>query len=77
MSTKPGQTGVDATWIGDGPSPIDPEDPSVIYAELKPDTMYGVTSAEKQIANWGLEGEVAVFFYNANGIMDTFIIPSF
>ena len=64
MATAPGETGVDATYIGDPGT-----NPGFDYAELKP-VNYPDSALGNQISNWGLpEGQTSVWWYNSNGII--------
>ena len=64
MATAPGQTGVDATYVGD-PS----TNPGFNYVELKP-VGYSDTAVGNQISNWGLpEGQTSIWWYNSSGII--------
>ena len=64
MATAPGQTGVDATYVGD-PS----TNPGFDYAELKP-AGYPDSAVGNQISNWGLpEGQTSIWWYNSSGII--------
>ncbi len=66
MATAPGQTGVDATWIGDGPSPLGN---GINNAELKP-VNYPNTAVGNQISSWGLpQGSTSIWWYNESGII--------
>jgi RHS repeat-associated protein len=62
MATAPGQTGVDATYVGDA-------DLGFTNAELKP-MGYSDSAVGNQISNWGLpEGQTSIWWYNSNGII--------
>jgi hypothetical protein len=61
---KPGQTGVDATWLGPGPSPLGP---GIKYVELKPSSLSSMNKLSGQLQNWGTQGNTAVFTYNNSG----------
>ena len=68
MATAPGETGVDATYIGD-------VDIGFEFAELKPDSPWGLDRFGDQLERWGLpDGSTALFLYNTT----TFLInPSY
>jgi hypothetical protein len=62
MRTKPGQTGVDAEYLGD-------KDLGFKYAELKP-VNYPNTALGNQVSNWGLpQGQTSVWWYNSGGVI--------
>jgi RHS repeat-associated protein len=64
MRTKPGQTGVDAEYVGPAS-----RNPGFNYAELKP-AGYSSQSVGEQIGRWGLpEGETSIWWYNESGII--------
>lgn len=64
MATRPGQTGVDATYVGPAST-----NPGFNYAELKP-VGYSQEAVGSQIGRWGLpEGQTSVWWYNSNGII--------
>jgi hypothetical protein len=65
MRTKPGQTGVDATYIG-------PRSryPGFRYAELKPYSPGTIPTFGNQLGNWNLTpGLTQLWFYNQNGVI--------
>lgn len=67
MRTAPGETGVDATYIGP-----DSLHPGFDHAELKPFTEWSFRKAEEQMGNWlsnGLNGEISLWYYNPNGVI--------
>lgn len=65
MRTKPGETGIDATYIG-------PKNryPGFKYAELKPYTQNGYDTFQRQMDRWQLPGgQTQLYFYNGGGII--------
>jgi hypothetical protein len=65
VRTQPGQTGVDATYIGSKA-----RYPGFAYAELKPLTANGFKEFTRQLDKWQLTvGETALWFYNRAGII--------
>lgn len=64
MKTSPGQTGVDATYVGPAS-----RYPGFSYAELKP-MGSSSTAVGNQISNWGLpQGQPSIWWYNRNGVI--------
>jgi hypothetical protein len=64
MATAPGQTGVDARYVGD-PS----TNPGFNFAELKPVGSSPI-AVGNQISNWGLpQGQTSIWLYNRYGII--------
>jgi hypothetical protein len=65
MRTKPGQTGIDAEYIGP-PS----KNPGFDYAELKPHSPGSVGTFGSQLDRWGLpNGKTQLWYYNHGGII--------
>ncbi len=65
MRTRPGQTGVDATYIGPAS-----RNPGFNYAELKPNTPGSVYTLGNQLGNWNLPpGQTELWLYNETGII--------
>jgi hypothetical protein len=63
MNTGPGQTGVDAEWVGP-----DDRNPGFNFAELKPATESGFNTFENQMERWNLpEEETQLWGYDADG----------
>jgi hypothetical protein len=58
FALKPGQTGVDARWLGPGPSPFGP---GIDFVELKPSSLSSMNKLSGQLQNWGTQGNTAVF----------------
>ena len=65
MLTAPGETGVDARFVGPAS-----RYPGFTYAELKPYSQSGIDTFGDQLENWQLTpGQTQLFFYNRNGII--------
>jgi hypothetical protein len=64
MRTAPGQTGVDATYVGPTSTY-----PGFDYAELKPLSGNGFATFLRQFVNWDLDGVTRLWFYNSNGVI--------
>jgi hypothetical protein len=64
MQVEPGQTGIDAEFIGPKT-----RDPGFKYAELKPVSPNGIESFMKQRDNWNLTGKIQLWFYNPEGVI--------
>jgi hypothetical protein len=65
MRTRPGQTGIDAEYVG----PAD-RNPGFKYAELKPYTESGYNEFLRQLENWNLApGQTSFWAYNPAGII--------
>ena len=65
MRTGPGQTGVDATYVGPAS-----RDPGFEHAELKPASGNGFYSFLSQVQRWLLPpGSTTLWFYNPAGII--------
>lgn len=65
FNTAPGQTGVDATYIGP-PATY----PGFTYAELKPLSINGWETFWKQLEAWTLPAEeTQLWFYNPGGVI--------
>jgi hypothetical protein len=63
FETDPGQTGPDATWHGEGNSPL-PGGANI--AELKPYNNAAIAEARAQVAAWG-QGRCALYVYDMAG----------
>jgi RHS repeat-associated protein len=65
VATAPGQTGVDATYVGPASG-----NPGFNFAELKPYSANSLGTFGNQLGNWGLpEGQTELFFYNKSGVI--------
>jgi len=65
MATAPGQTGVDATYVGPAS-----RNPGFNFGELKPYSENSLGTFGNQLGNWGLpEGQTELFFYNKGGVI--------
>ena len=65
MATAPGQTGVDATYVGPAS-----RNPGFSFGELKPYSANSLGTFGNQLGNWGLPGgQTELFFYNNSGVI--------
>ena len=65
MRTRPGQKGVDATYIGPAS-----RDPGFKHAELKPNSPGSISTFGDQLSNWDLPpGKTELWLYNEGGII--------
>jgi RHS repeat-associated protein len=65
MATAPGQTGVDATYVGPAS-----RNPGFSFGELKPYSANSLGTFGNQLGHWGLPGgQTELFFYNNSGVI--------
>lgn len=65
MRTRPGQTGVDAEYIGPKS-----RNPGFDYAELNSHSPGSIGTLGNQLGNWNLApGKTQLWFYNTGGVI--------
>lgn len=65
VRTRPGQTGIDATYIGPAS-----RNPGFNYAELKPTSPGSISTFGSQLGRWNLPpGQTELWLYNPSGII--------
>jgi hypothetical protein len=65
MQVAPGETGVDATYVGPAS-----RNPGFDFAELKPNSPYSLGTFGDQMDKWDLPlGKTQLWFYNEGGVI--------